>query len=301
MLIFHYSYYKNLKSIHMPVISQLNIYPIKSMHGISTTKAELTIRGLNYDRNWMIMDEDGLFLTQRNLPKLAAIRVDLSVDGLILHSPSGDVFSVPFNGSRNKEISVEVWGDLCKAYDEGDEISAWLTKNLGKFKGKSLRLVRFKKEFKREVDADYLKGEKSHTAFADGFPFLVTSENSLNRLNERLIENGSESVPMDRFRPNIVLTGMDAFLENRLEELFSADGRYRLGIRKPCKRCKVTTVDQDFGTIAEPKEPLRTLTEMNTVPGLHGAYFGQNATLLSGKNNTIKVGDQVRFTLKSEE
>jgi uncharacterized protein len=285
----------------MPVISQINIYPIKAMHGISVNEAQLTIRGLNYDRNWMIMDEDGLFLTQRNLPKLAAITVDLSGGGLILHSPSGDVFSVPFNGSQNKEISVEVWGDLCKAYDEGEELSAWLTKNLGKFKGKNLRLVRFKKEFKREVDPDFLKGEKSHTAFADGFPFLVTSERSLNRLNERLIENGSEPVPMDRFRPNIVLTGIDAFLENRLDELFSADGRYRLGIRKPCKRCKVTTVAQDSGSIAEPGEPLRTLTEMNTVPGLYGAYFGQNATLLSGEKKTIRVGDQVRFILKTEE
>jgi len=285
----------------MPVISQLNIYPIKSMHGISINEAELTIRGLNYDRNWMIMDEDGLFLTQRNLPALAAITVELSEVGLILQSPSGDVFSVPVNGSRQHEVSVEVWGDLCKAFDEGDEVSEWLTEKFGKFKGKDLRLVRFNNYFEREVDPDYLKGEKSHTAFADGFPFLITSESSLNRLNERLIENGSEPVPMDRFRPNIVLTGFDAFLENNMDELFSADGRYRLGIRKPCKRCKVTTVDQDSGTIAEPKEPLRTLTEMNTVPGLHGAYFGQNATLLSGENNTIKVGDKIQCTLKSEE
>lgn len=280
----------------MLIITQLHIYPIKSMHGISVKEAELTVRGLKYDRNRMIIDENGLFLTQRNLPALAAITVGLSDDGLNLHSPSGDDFTVPFNGNRHKEISVEVWGNRCEAYDEGDEISAWLTEKLGRFKGKNLRLVRFNKDFEREVDPGYLKGEKSHTAFADGFPFLVTSESSLNRLNERLIENGSGPVPMDRFRPNIVLAGLEAFLENNLDELFSADGRYRLGIRKPCKRCKVTTVNQDSGTIDDPKEPLRTLTQMNTVPGLHGAYFGQNATLLSGENNTIKVGDQLLKT-----
>ena len=283
----------------MPVITQLHIYPIKSMHGISVKEAELTVRGMKYDRNWMIMDENGLFITQRNLPELAAMAVGLSDDGVKLHSPSGDDFTVPFNSIRLKKISVEVWGDRCKAFDEGDEVSEWLTEKLGKFKGKDLRLVRFNNYFEREVDPDYLKGEKSHTAFADGFPFLITSESSLNRLNERLIENGSEPVPMDRFRPNIVLTGLDAFLENNMDELFSADGRFRLGIRKPCKRCKVTTVDQESGTIAEPKEPLRTLTQMNTVPGLHGAYFGQNATLLSGENNTIRVGGQVQFLMKS--
>ncbi len=285
----------------MPVITQLYTYPVKSMHGIPVKETKLNIRGLTYDRNWMIMDENGLFLTQRNLPEMAAVKVGLHDDGMSLSSPSGDDFIVPFKDSRQKEIRVAVWGDRCEAFDEGDEISAWLTENLGKYKGKNLRLVRFNKDFEREVDPNYLKNEKSHTAFADGYPFLVTSESSLNRLNERLIESDSEPVPMDRFRPNIVLAGIDAFLENRVDEIFSSDGRYRLGLRKPCKRCKVTTVDQASGTIAEPKEPLRTLTQMKTVPGLHGAYFGQNTTLVSGKNCIISVGDSIEFKLKNDD
>lgn len=283
----------------MPVVTKLCFYPVKSLHGITVDEAELTVRGLKYDRNWMITDETGRFLTQRNMPKLAAIRVRFSGEKLVLEDPSGKSLGIPLNGIGQKESTVDVWGDTCKAFDEGNEASAWLTSALGKFKGKNLRLVRFKTNFKRIVDPVYLKGEKSHTAFADAFPYLVTSENSLNRLNEQLIESGNEPVPMDRFRPNIVIKDCEAFLENKLDELSHIDGNYTLGIRKPCKRCKVTTVNQQSGEIKEPKEPLRTLTLMNTVPGLQGAYFGQNATLLSPDGESINVGDSLEVKMKS--
>lgn len=277
----------------MPVITQLCIYPVKGMHGIAVDEAELTVRGLKFDRNWMVIDETGLFLTQRTLPKLASIRVKVNGTKLVLEEPGGSTFTLPETTNGLRKQTVEVWGDRCEVFDCGVAISLWLTDTLGTHKGKKLRMVRFDDTFRRKVDEEYLKGEASHTAFADGFPYLITSESSLNRLNERLIEDGSEPVPMNRFRPNIVIKGLDAFRENRIDELVSADGTYRLGLRKPCKRCKVTTVDQEDGIISDPKEPLRTLTLMNTVPGLQGAYFGQNATLLSEEGGVIRVGDEV--------
>ncbi len=284
----------------MPAITELVIYPVKSMHGVSVRKAELTPRGLKYDRNWMVTDETGTFITQRSLPSLAVIRPALSERELILESPSGDSFSVTLHASKRNGVTAEVWGDPCKAFDEGDDVAGWLTDMTGGFKGKKLRLIRFDNRSQRDVDPTYLKGEESHTAFADGFPYLITSERSLNRVNERLIETGAEPVPMSRFRPNIVVNGPEAFLENRIDELYSGKGGYRFGLRKPCKRCKVTTVDQDTGMIREPREPLRTLTLMNTVPGLQGAYFGQNATLLSGENHMIRSGDMLDFNLKPD-
>lgn len=285
----------------MPVVTQLVIYPVKSLQGISVREAELTPSGLKYDRNWMVTDDSGLFITQRDLPSLAAINVDFSSDEMKLKHSQGDAFHIPLQSASRKEVTVEIWGDQCRAFDEGDDAANWLTEKTGRFKGKKLRLMNFDNRFRRNVDSSYLKGEDSHTAFADGFPYLITSDYSLNRLNERLIESGSKPVPMSRFRPNIVVTGLEAFLENRIDEIYSENAGYRLGLRKPCKRCKVTTVDQVTGIIHEHREPLRTLTLMNTVPVLHGAYFGQNATLLSQDRGIIRLGDQLNFSLKPED
>jgi len=277
----------------MPTIKQLCIYPVKSMRGISVQAAELTVRGLKYDRKWMVAERDGKFLSQRKIPQLATIQVSITDNTLKLSDQAGVSFMIPMNSDSRKEVHVEIWSDVCEALDEGDEISEWLTSRLHQPKDKPLRLVRFKDCFRREVDQNYQKGEDAHTAFADGFPYLVTSIASLEVLNDRLISSGAKTVEMNRFRPNIVIEGLEPFRENSLDQLISSGENYRLGFRKPCKRCKVTTVDQFSGKIVEPKEPLRTLTLMNTVPDLHGAYFGQNATLLSGEGKIISVNDSL--------
>lgn len=279
----------------MPKIAQLFIYPVKAFRGISSATAKLTVRGLEYDRNWMLVDKNGRFISQRSLPKLAAFQVGFSDECLTIQPPAGTSLAIPLRNNSKTERLVDIWGDRCQAFDEGNEAAAWIEKYIGTHKGSKIRLVRFKDQFKRSVDSAYLNEEDAHTAFADGFPFLVTSESSLNRLNERLTETGTGPIPMNRFRPNIVIKGTDPFLENEIDELSAVNGSYRLGLRKPCKRCKVTTVDQNSGTIAEPKEPLRTLTLMNTVPGLHGAYFGQNAILLSGEDMPIRIGDHLEI------
>lgn len=263
------------------------------MRAISVDSATLTVMGFKYDRKWMIVDEGGMFLTQRDLPELATIRVNISDENLTLTNKTGDSFSIPVRGNKGKVIETKVWGSHCEGVDQGDHASNWLTAVLGKHRGKHVRLLRFRDEFRREVEKEYLQGEEAHTAFADGYPFLITAEESLTMLNDRLVNSGSQPVTMDRFRPNIVIKGLNPFQENKLDQLNSADGRFSLGIRKPCKRCKVTTVDQESGAIAEPKEPLKTLTRMKTVPERHGAYFGQNATLLKGEGEAVKTGDQL--------
>lgn len=274
----------------MPVVTGLFIYPVKSMQRIPLERAVLTVQGLKYDRNWMIVDENGTFITQRDMPVLASIKTEITTDSLRFRDKSKHSFSIPLNGRGGSEIVTEVWGQSCKAVDEGDAISEWLTEKVGQHRQKALRLVRFKENYRRDVEPDYLKGEEAHTKFADGYPFLITSEESLSMLNDRLVSSGAYPVSMDRFRPNIVIRGLQPFKENDIEELQSQDGSLKFGLRKPCKRCKVTTVDQDSGRVAEPGEPLRTLTMMKTVPGMHGAFFGQNATLLSGEGLELRRG-----------
>lgn len=275
----------------MPEITELHTYPVKSMQGISLRSATLTDRGLQYDRNWMIVEEDGGFLTQRRIPLLAQFSVDLTDTELRISRGTETSIAVPIESRKYHEVWVEVWGDRCRAFDKGDRAGSWLTEQLAGDSGRHYRLVQFNRSFQRRVDPADLVGEEAHTAFADGFPFLITSEESLHYLNERLTKTGSHTVPMDRFRPNIVIRGIEPFGENRIRQLTAGDGRYSLGIRKPCKRCKVTTVDQASGAITEPKEPLRTLALMNTVPDQRGAFFGQNSILLAGAGKNISVGD----------
>ena len=278
----------------MFTISSLHIYPVKSLQGIALSDAVLTTQGLAFDRQWMLVDTAGKFVTQRQMPALARISTRLTAECLVLEHAGLPPLSIPLAPVPDNRCAVTVWRDTCMGCDEGAAASHWLTQAVGQWQGSDLRLVRFAPEGVRPVDPAYMDGDSADTAFSDGYPFLIVSEASLAAVNVQLLANGVEAVPMARFRPNIVLSGMSAFGENDCKTLTATDASYRFTLRKPCQRCKTTTVDQRTGVIANPKEPLRTLTAMNPYPHLSGAYFGQNATLTLGHGVVMKVGDQVQ-------
>ncbi len=278
-------------------ITQLVIYPVKSLGGIALDDACLTAEGLARDRRWMVVDDVGRFVTQRQMPAMATIRVSVESEALVLSHPGVEPLCVPLAARGLTRRSVTVWEDRCDALDEGPEARAWLRAVLGDLRGSDLSLVRFATDHRRRVEPHSLApGEEAHTGFADGFPFLVSSTATLAELNRRLLAKGLEPVPMSRFRPNIVVETAAPLAEDDWCELAAADGRWRLGLRKSCQRCKIITVDQRSGVIALAGEPLRTLVEMNArlAPG---GYFGQNAILLAGDGARLSVGDTVTSSL----
>ena len=278
-------------------ITQLNIYPVKSLKGISVNQSVLEEHGLAWDRRWMLVDAQQRFVTQRQLPALATIEVALTDEHLMLSHPNVSPLNIPLTEPAGNLRLVSVWNDHCKALPESEEVSRWLVDALGE-QAQGLSLVRFASEFKRAVEADFLDGGAAHTYFADGYPFLITTTGSLDTLNRALLDSGQSAVPMNRFRPNIVIASDQAWAEDRWSSLSEQNGAFQLALRKPCQRCKITTIDQQTAAVPEPAEPLKTLLALNTQPALKGAHFGQNATLLSGVESIIRVGAAMEPTLR---
>ncbi|MCC5901001.1 MAG: MOSC N-terminal beta barrel domain-containing protein [Halomonas sp.] len=276
-------------------ITQLVVYPVKSLKGISVTQSDIHAHGLAWDRRWMLVDAQQRFVTQRQLPELATIAVELTDQALVLSHPNVDPIAIPLEEPQGNLRLVKVWADHCKALPESEEVSRWLVAALGE-QVQGISLVRFATEFPRAVEEVFLAGGEAHTYFSDGYPFLITTTGSLAALNQALVAGGHSPIPMNRFRPNIVLECDDAWAENRWKTLTAYQGGYELTLRKPCQRCKITTVDQQTAEIPAPGEPLKTLLALNTQPHLKGAHFGQNATLTSGQGGTIRVGDEVVST-----
>jgi len=279
-------------------VTDIFIYPVKSLKGIPLKEAETGLRGFKYDREWMITDSDYQFLTQRAIEAMATITVSITQDLLLLQSLTGNELKINLNAKKEQSVQVSVWDDICDAYDEGDDASNWLTNELGFWQGKTLRLVRFCSDRKRPVPTKYLHGREAESSFSDQFPYLITTWDSLKKLNEGLRENGKQEVTMDRFRPNIVVSDI-ASIENQTSlDLISQDGNYEFGLRKPCKRCKITTINQDSGEIIDFKEPLLTLTSLQFSSENYGAFFGQNAILLSDQECVVSVGDLLQTSTK---
>jgi len=279
-------------------VTDIYIYPVKSLKGIPLKEAETGSRGFKYDREWMITDSDYQFLTQRKIEAMATITVSITKDFLLLESSKGNELKIDLNAQRKESVQVSIWDDICDAYDEGEATSYWLTDELGYWQGKTLRLVRFCSDRKRPVPIKYLHGREAESAFSDQFPYLITTWDSLKKLNEGLRENGKQEVTMARFRPNIVVRDI-ASIENKTSlDLISQEGNYEFGLRKPCKRCKITTINQDSGEIIDFKEPLSTLTSLKFSSENYGAFFGQNAILLSDQECFVSVGDLLQTSTK---
>jgi uncharacterized protein YcbX len=255
-------------------VASLHVYPIKACGAVEVDLMALDRRGPVGDRRFMIVDEDGRFLTQREEPTLALISPTLVEGGVRLDAPAQETLEVSSDGDRR---GVVVWRLELEAIDMGDEVALWLSRHLGR----SVRMVRMAPDVIRPVDAPYGNGETS-VAFADGFPLLVTHTASLDELNGRL----NEPVSMARFRPNLVVTGGEPWAEDGWRNLTVGD--VSISLVKPCERCKVVNVAPD--TAETSKEPLRTLATYRCVTQA-GVIFGQNG--IHEGPGTIEVGDEV--------
>lgn len=268
----------------MLIVSELFIYPVKSLGGITLNSAKITDRGFEYDRRWMLVDENNQFLSQRQIPEMALLQTEITKNGVrVFHKQKQTVHTlIPFD-LKEDSINVQVWEDNCMALTVSNSLNKWFSDQLQL----SCKLVYMPDNSIRKVDPDYLIKEEV-TSFSDGFPFLLIGQSSLDDLNKRLVQ----SIPINRFRPNIVFTGGYPFEEDALKEfkiksiMFSAV--------KPCARCVVTTIDQE--NAMKGIEPLKTLSSFRLKN--NKIYFGQN--LLHNGTGEISVGDTIEIIQKEK-
>jgi uncharacterized protein YcbX len=268
----------------MATITALNIYPVKSCRGIALERARITATGFDHDREWLIVDGNGRFVTQREEPRLALIATAISDSDLILTAPGNGTLSAPLDLAVNP-VEVTCWRDRCAAFDAGEPAAQWLEA----FLGTAHRLVRFDRNRPRASDPAWTREVRALNQFSDAFPWLIIGAASLRDLNTRL----TVQLPMNRFRPNIVVDGLPAYGEDAVHE-FHGD-KVRLRIVKGCTRCAITTTNQETGERTT-DEPLRTLSEYRLDRQLKGVIFGQNAVLLEGVGKELRVGQELAVT-----
>ncbi len=271
-------------------IARLFVYPVKSCGRVEVREALVTETGLDLDRAWMVVDSEGTFQTQRQLPRMALIQPQIKALEIVLRAPGMLALHLAIN-EVDSPTHVRVWKDEVAAWDMGDLAGQWFSDFLGK---PGLRLARFDPEVQRLASKQWTGEVDAPIEFADGFPLLMASEASLDGLNERLRAAGHGAVGMERFRPNIVLTGVQEHDEDRFEELrIGADeGLVRVRPVKPCSRCPIPNVDPASG-ISSP-QVLETLRTYRADPRLDGALtFGMNGIVLEGVGHTLRVGDVV--------
>jgi uncharacterized protein YcbX len=262
------------------------VYPIKSCGGIALNEALLIETGIEFDRAWMVVDPAGVFVSQRELPRMALVQPTLKLSEMVLRAPGMLALHVALDRVE-APVRATVWDDEVAAYDMGDLCAQWFTD----FLGRPLRLVRFDPEQKRLSDHRWTGDLDAENGFADGFPILVTSSASIDELNRRLLAQGHSAVTMARFRPNIVLDGLDAHGEDALDEIsFDTDeGPVRIKLVKPCARCPIPDVEPL--TAATGHEVRDTLAGYRADARLDGKItFGMNAVIVEGIERALKVG-----------
>ncbi|WP_027798699.1 MOSC domain-containing protein [Paraburkholderia dilworthii] len=290
----------------MPSISELFVYPIKSCAGIALNEARVLSTGLEYDRYWMAVDSNGAMLTQRAYPRMALIKVEIGAQELVIRAPGMSELRTPLDAAEldtRPKVATKVWRDAAFGLDTGEECATWFST----FLGVPVRLLRFDPERERIVDPAYTESVGGATThFADGFPLLVISQASLDDLNTRLNAKGAPSIPIDRFRPNIVLSGLDAYEEDYVETLAISDATadsaegVELRLVKLCARCPMPTIDQAKGERDPewPNEPTDTMSVYRANPQRDGAItFGNNALVTSGAGAWLRVGQTVEAEL----
>ncbi len=284
-------------------ISEINIFPIKSLKGVALDSAVVEPRGLQYDRRWMLTDVSGKFFTQREFPKMATIKVEVTKRGLLVSADNTTGIMIPFEAATGRVQEVTIWQSVCPGEIYSDGVNQWFSQVLET----DCQLVHMPDESRRSVNPRFDQGEDI-VSFADGYPLMLLGEASLDDLNARMAENDKEAdrsvrvpLPMNRFRPNLVVSGSDAFAEDDWDKVRIGEAVFRS--TKPCERCVITTIDQSKGEF-DGKEPLKILASYrmakDIIPdrydslgvGANAVLFGQNL-IAEIPGGAIKVGDKV--------
>jgi uncharacterized protein len=267
----------------MMYLQDIYIYPIKSLGGLRLQESTLEERGLQYDRRWMLVDKEGIFLSQRTFPEMALLQVELGESGLLVFHKNDRNTSIQISFAPQTEIflPVIIWDDTVVGQVVDQNVSKWFSDILGR----DCDLVVMPESTKRELSPKYAINSES-VSFADGMPYLLIGQSALDDLNLKL----DTPVPMDRFRPNLVFAGGNPFEDDAWEKVQVGEAIFK--ITKPCARCVMTTVNQE--TAQKGKEPLKTLASFRTFN--NKVMFGQNMLLLQG--DKIRVGDEVVPFLK---
>lgn len=258
-------------------VSEIWIYPVKSLGGLRCREAMAFEKGFEHDRRWMLVDEQNRFITQREHPQLALFSVELS-DGClkVLHRKTKSAVEIETIRASSKRLIATIWDDMVETYEVDEEVSRWFSRELGF----TCRLVKFPETSQRPADKQFVP-ENRNVSLADGFPYLLIGQASLDELNKRL----SEPVTMQRFRPNLVFTGGEPFTEDTWKKFNM--GSVRFEAVKPCARCILTTVHPDTGLRG--KEPLQTLSVFRKRD--NKIYFGMNLIVLA--QGLVREGDEI--------
>lgn len=264
-------------------VQELHVYPVKSARGIPKSRVRLAATGLEWDRHWMVIREDGTFLTQRTHPALTRMVPDVTGEALVLTAEGFEPLSLPLE-PRGAARPVRIWKDACEGLDQGDEPAAWVSGVLGE----PVRIVRTPATPDRSASPEFAGPDPSPVAFPDAYPILVCNRASLDDLNGRL----PEALPMERFRPSLVLEGLPPFAEDRIASL--EIGPIVLSLVKPCTRCIIPSTDQRTGIRGfDPTPVLRTFRFDRK---LRGVTFGENAVITRGVGEFLERGAECRVT-----
>ncbi|TFW13806.1 MOSC domain-containing protein [Duganella callida] len=281
----------------MPTLSAITLYPIKSCAGLSLAEATVTTMGLMseqiYDREWMVVDLAGNCLTQREYPRMALIKPTLKATTLEVQAPGMLRLEIPLglpDPDSAPTVTTRIWDDTVLAYDCDELTATWFSKAIGV----PCRLVRFHAKAQRAVSTKWTGGVQATTMFSDGYPILVIGTGSLDDLNQKLAAAGRGALQMNRFRPNIVIDGVDAFEEDYAESF--AIGDVTLKPVKPCPRCPMPSINQETGEFGP--DPMYVMQSYRAKPELDGALcFGMNAILTGGDEQRVRVGQEIVVTL----
>jgi uncharacterized protein YcbX len=263
----------------MLTLSEIYIYPVKSLGGISVDTAIAEERGLQYDRRYLLVDETGIFITQRDYPMLALLKLSFTENGFnVLNTKNSSHTIIPFESDSKKNVTITIWDDVCNAVQVNQDLDNWFSNALDK----KVSLVYMPDDEKRIVEKTYIN-EDHIVSFADAYPFLIIGKSSLDDLNTRLVN----PIPMNRFRPNLVFTGGNAYEEDNWKDFKIGNAEFKAV--KPCARCVITTTNQN--TAERSAEPLKTLANYRKVN--NKIMFGMN--VVCNKTGVVSVNQTIEL------